>query len=627
MPRHERLLKHYISFIDLLSHQAGHTVELLINELVLQQLLKDSDSIHDVQSFGTRNEDSSTLITAYLVYHTRAWLQDTLGDTILEIERAAAELGPCSVTAGFTNPVHQQRLTKLFRDIWNCLTVGKERYPRKAQVFFKQLHEVARQSGIADHMPAEYPLHRLLKESARRHVVFRFLAGTVLTRPYSVGLTQSVPNSAMSTWLKHISRGLQGFLDRIDRRSTPFEEFLFDFGQSHDGGRREFVSIITGEAIADTAASSDEHALPEQDAQVPAYSAALVAFDLQNVTHSLEGRSGLAGLISILRPILNCCIQVLNGTAEDMTPPRSTASQQPVLAAAAAAHADRASQSTIGAGIGRSLITPEDFERVADEFERPLALMEDEDDTSRLTTRQPSEQTESSADTALHGSLPPVPDHVLPSPFDLREHTAEATMGPAYESLQRRFFRLKQHSQTVSDRFRQLTKVNRSAVAYIRVLTDFIEQQNLTPPDPQPIEESERDLLPGDDDWTDLEDSSASRPHSVDAASSGRSACGPPVASDSVARGFTRPFARRSRTNIRIMRPATLPRRTLATGREDEANASANTKPAEAASDAIGLDHEQQEAGNKNMEDASSSQSSSNSSGKGKSKTIKSSTV
>eukprot|EP00730_Choanoeca_flexa_P016689 TRINITY_DN7943_c0_g1_i2.p1 TRINITY_DN7943_c0_g1~~TRINITY_DN7943_c0_g1_i2.p1 ORF type:complete len:250 (+),score=38.29 TRINITY_DN7943_c0_g1_i2:85-750(+) len=221
-------------------------------------------------------------------------------------------------------------------------------------------------------------------------------------------------------------------------------------------------------------------------------------------------------------------------------------------------------------------------------------------------------------------------------------------MGPAYESLQRRFFRLKQHSQTVSDRFRQLTKVNRSAVAYIRVLTDFIEQQNLTPPDPQPIEvsstvvcvsiflypvhalsiqESERDLLPGDDDWTDLEDSSASRPHSVDAASSGRSACGPPVASDSVARGFTRPFARRSRTNIRIMRPATLPRRTLATGREDEANASANTKPAEAASDAIGLDHEQQEAGNKNMEDASSSQSSSNSSGKGKSKTIKSSTV
>ena len=38
------------------------------------------------------------LISAYLCFHCKYWLQDTLGDLMLEIKQTADDLGPCSVS-------------------------------------------------------------------------------------------------------------------------------------------------------------------------------------------------------------------------------------------------------------------------------------------------------------------------------------------------------------------------------------------------------------------------------------------------------------------------------------------------------------------------------------------------
>jgi hypothetical protein len=75
-----------------------------------------------------------------------------------------------------------------------------------------------------------------------------------------------------------------------------------------------------------------------------------------------------------------------------------------------------------------------------------------------------------------------------------------------------------------------------------------------------------------DEDWAELEDSSAARPKST--ASSHISACGPPTTLDPVSKHHAAPAVRRtSNVDIKVMRPAPkLQRRTLtAATRQEEA--------------------------------------------------------
>eukprot|EP00045_Choanoeca_perplexa_P016783 m.230933 g.230933 ORF g.230933 m.230933 type:complete len:968 (+) comp17359_c0_seq8:237-3140(+) len=553
--KQERLVKHYMHFISLFHAQEDGLVERWIQELVMQQLLHDSSTVGDVASHGTRNEDSSTLISAYLCFHCQHWLRDSLGDLMLAIKQAAAELGPCSVTSGVTNPVHQQRLHELFLDLFHRLYQNRGTYPLRARKFFRDLYDTAIASGVAETM-SDTPLKNLLRTSARKHVFFRFLGGIVLTRPHLLGLLQSVPSSNFSTWTLRLSQALQKVMFDTSKRETEFDVSIGDFLRSHQEGRNTLLRLFAGEDPVPDEGVCAYDVLVKQSIE-PAHSAALVAYDLQNVTSTLRGQSELQPLIVILTPILDHCIRVLNGnmgdTEDHLMTRRSNTSLEP------------SSLATSPASNALDLLaTSRDFRTAMHALERlPLDgadspdVSSAEEDISRLDTRQASRQSDVSIDTIQPTSVPPASEHSVPTAYDLLQHDKQATR----EARSRRYIKLRQRHQALSDQYRQLAKLNTAAVSYIDVLLDFVERQHLVPPSPLPPKSESADALEfEDDDWAELEDSSATKPKST---SSRVSACGPPTTLDPVASRLVPAARRKSSTNCKVMQPAALQRRTV----------------------------------------------------------------
>ena len=84
--------------------------------------------------------------------------------------------------------------------------------------------------------------------------------------------------------------------------------------ETHQSGRDALLKIFTGEIMPEDGTVC-QYSVLAGAVHEPAHSAALVAYDLQNVTSALRGRSELQPLIGILTPILDHCIRVLNGVS------------------------------------------------------------------------------------------------------------------------------------------------------------------------------------------------------------------------------------------------------------------------------------------------------------------------